>query len=95
MECPGCHGDEISARAKLRVALRSQVRCPACGVQVRLSLWPRVVHSVVGDLSVALGFAASLWTQAPAALVLSIAWWLALSLAMPMQAGGNQDEESS
>jgi hypothetical protein len=94
VKCPGCHQDAISPGAKLRVALRSQVRCPACGVQVQFGLWPRIVHTLVGDLSLLLGFVVSYQLSVPAPFVLSIAWWIALGLALPLSEREASEEES-
>lgn len=98
MQCPGCHANVITPAARLRIALRAQVRCPACGVQVRLSFWPRILHTVVADLSVVAGFVTSIQLAVPGPLVLSIAWWVALSLVVPASAahaGPGKDSSES
>ena len=95
MQCPGCGGPTIAATAKLKIALRAQVRCPACGVQVRLSLWPRIAHAVLGDLALLAGFVLAWRLEMPGPLVLAIAWWLVLSLAMPTRAGAKAPDAPS
>ena len=95
MHCPGCQEPSISAGAKLRVALRMQVRCPACGFQVKLGLWPRLIHTLIGDLSLLAGLALSFQSASPAPFALSIGWWAALGLALPISAEPPRGEAPS
>jgi hypothetical protein len=89
--CPGCDRAAIPLFAKLSAAVRSNVRCPGCGVSVGLSLWPRIIHLVLGELAVALGAVAAFGLETPVFLVLASASWFGFGLALPLSertAGG-------
>jgi len=88
LQCPGCHQNSLSVRDRLSVALRMQVECPACGVAVRFGLWPRVVHSLLGDAVLVGGIVGAFVWQAPSLVPLAATSWVSLSLLLPLEAKG-------
>ena len=90
--CPACREIAIPLASKLFAALHSNVRCPACGVAVSLSLWPRVVHLVLGELAVAGGFVASLILETPLYVGLASASWFAFGVALPLSHSPAEEE---
>ncbi len=82
--CPACHEIAIPLSSRLFAAVRSSVRCPLCGVAVSLSLWPRVVHLLLGELAVASGFVASLIFETPLYLGLASVSWFGVGVALPL-----------
>ena len=87
MRCPGCHEQTISIGAKVRVALRANVECPACGIAVRLGQRSRLVQTLAGEAVLLLGFASALYFGMPALLVASAACWLGFAIALPLTEG--------
>ena len=92
MECPGCHENRIPLHAKLRVAARRSVSCPACGATLRFQRLPRMVHAIVGDGLLLAGAAGSLLLQAPIWLLLSGGVWTILALSLPLSAHHEADD---
>jgi len=70
----------------LAVALRMQAECPACGVAVRFGLWPRIVHTLLGDAVLVAGTVGAFVWQAPSLVPLAGTSWLSLSLLLPLDA---------
>ncbi len=85
MHCPEC-GKSIPIHWKLFVAARRNVECPACGVAILFGYWPRLVHTLVGDLVLLVAFAASLWLGLPSLLVLAAGSWVGFALTLPVRA---------
>ena len=87
MRCPGCTQNVVTLGSRLRVAMRVQTRCPACGVAIRFGFWPRLVHSLFGDAMLLGGIAGALFWQAPFLMPLAAGSWLTLALLLPVEPG--------
>lgn len=85
MRCPACEKQTLKVRDRLRVAARAQVRCPACGVAIRLGFWPRLVHLLLGDAVLVGGFVGALALQSPLVLGLASTSWVVVALIVPIQ----------
>ena len=83
-QCPGYHEPAIPVLSRLFAAVRTNVRCPACGVSFSLSRWPRVVHLALGEAAVAVGFVASLMLETPLYLGLAAVSWFGFGIALPL-----------
>jgi len=85
MRCPGCGEDSLSGKDRLRVALRAQTRCPACGIAIHFGFWPRLVHSLFGDAALLTGAAGAFFWEAPFLLPLAASSWVSLALLLPIE----------
>jgi len=67
------------------VGVRARARCPACGIAIRFGFWPRLIHSIFGDLVLIAGFLGALFWQAPFILVAASTSWISLALFLPIE----------
>jgi hypothetical protein len=62
-----------------------------CGVQVRLTGWPRRLHTLTGDLSLVAGLALAFLWMAPWPVAVAIGWWTTLALVLPLSPDPNHE----
>jgi hypothetical protein len=95
MHCPGCRASTLSVKDRLLIALRAEVRCPACGVAIRFGLGPRILHSIFGDAFLIAGAIGAFMWRAPFVMMLACASWLSLSLLLPIEPDSNDHDEGA